>query len=353
VKKILITTGGTGGHVIPAEIIAEHLTDKYEIYFSTDLRGQTYLEKNDNITVIDTPQLSLNFSFPFRLFKLFYLTIKSISFLKKKKIDKLISTGGYMSLPLCLGAKFLGLKIFLLEPNSTIGRANKFYLSFSEKIICYSENIINFPKKFDKKKIVIQPLVSKKFYEVEKKKNIGKKFCILISGGSQGAKIFDEILSNVIIDLGKIFSIKIIQQTKIENNENLKKLYNNNQIENQIFSFEKNFFNLINEADLCITRAGATSLAEISLMNKPFVAIPLPSAKDNHQMENAKIYEKLDCCWVLDQKLLNKDNIAKFLSNILEDKTDYMNKKKNLINLNYQNTWNDVNQKLREIIDEN
>ena len=63
---------------------------------------------------------------------------------------------------------------------------------------------------------------------------------------------------------------------------------------------------MINQSDLCITRGKHSSLAEISAMNKPFIAIPLPSAKDNHQMENAKFYEKKECCWVLDQKNLRK-----------------------------------------------
>ena len=68
-KKILITTGGTGGHVIPAQILGEHLKDKYKINFSTDLRGFKYLNSNENkILVIDTPKLNLNYLFPFKIF---------------------------------------------------------------------------------------------------------------------------------------------------------------------------------------------------------------------------------------------------------------------------------------------
>ena len=353
-KKILLTTGGTGGHVIPAEIIAEHLKDDYEINFSTDLRGHRYLKSNKNkIIIIDTPKLNLKFLFPFKFLKLFYLIFKSIFYLKKKKINKIISTGGYMSLPVCIGGKFLGLKIYLLEPNLTLGRANKFFLNFCEKIFCYSENLINFPKKFINKIEVINPLVAKKFYEVKKNDDLNNKFCFLVSGGSQGAKIFDEIIKEVIINLSKKHSIKIIQQTSIINIENLKNFYNTNNIENKIFNFEKNFINLINESDLCITRAGATSLAEISIMNKPFVAIPLPSAKDDHQAENAKFYKNAECCWVLNQKTLDKEKLTEVLLSILNDKSEYINKKTNLKKLNYQNTWNDINQKIKKVINEN
>jgi UDP-N-acetylglucosamine--N-acetylmuramyl-(pentapeptide) pyrophosphoryl-undecaprenol N-acetylglucosamine transferase len=354
VKKLLISTGGTGGHVIPAEIIGEHLKDIYEINFSTDLRGFDYFKSKKNKTVIiNSPRLNLDILFPLKIIKIFYLTIKSILFLKKEKIFLVISTGGYMSLPICIAAKILGLKIFLLEPNLILGKGNKFFLNFSKKIICYSNNIKNFPKKFISKLEIISPLVDKNFYEIKKKETINDIFCLLVAGGSQGAKIFDEIVKEAIVKLSKKHTIRVIQQTKIENKKNLQIFYEKFKVKNEIFHFEKNFYNLINQADLCITRAGATSLAEISIMNKPFIAIPLPTAKDDHQMENAKFYEAAGCCWVINQKTLDKDKLNIILDNILNKNSDYTDKKSNLKKLNYQNSWNDVNQKIKKIINEN
>jgi len=354
VKKILITTGGTGGHVVPAKIIEEHLKNCFEIYYSTDLRGLKYLSSGINKTkIIDTPKLNFSFYLPFNLIKLIYLIIQSILFLKKRKIEKVISIGGYMSIPVIIGAKILGLEIFLLEPNILLGRSNRLFLHISKKIFCYSDKLFNFPKKYLHKIQLIKPLVSKAFYQIEKKKDINNKFCFLISGGSQGAQIFDELIMKVMIDISKNFSIKIIQQTSSENIENLKNIYESKNIENKIFNFEEKFINLINMSDLCITRAGATSLAEISILNKPFIAIPLPTATDDHQMKNAQFYEKLGCCWVLDQRTLNKEKLLNILSNILKEKSDFIIKKSNLEKLNYKNSWNDVNQKLQKIINEN
>ena len=353
-KKILITTGGTGGHVIPAEIIGEHLQDIYDISFTTDIRGYKYLKsENRKIHIIDTPQLSLNLLFPLRLLKVFYLMFKSIFYLKKEKIDMIISTGGYMSLPVCISAKLLGIEIYLFEPNLILGRANKFFLNFSKKILCYSRNLKNFPLKFTHKIKLISPLVFKNFYEIKKKDSAHNIFCILISGGSQGAKIFDGTIKETIADLANEYPLKVIQQTNVKNIENLKNFYNMKKIENKIFNFEKNFINLINEADLCITRAGATSLAEISIMNKPFIAIPLPTAKDNHQMENAKFYENIGGCWVISQDKMNNQKMKEILLSILKDKSDFNKKKTNLKKLNYHNNWNDVNQNLKKIINEN
>ena len=259
-----------------------------------------------------------------------------------------------MSLPICIAAKLIGLKIYLLEPNLTLGRTNKFFLNFSKRIICYSSNIKNFPNEFVDKIEVIRPLVSKSFYELKKTNYLNKKnFCLLISGGSQGADIFDKLINKIIVNINNEYPIKVIQQTSNNNIENLKNFYNLNKIENKIFDFDNSFIDLINESDLCISRAGATSLAEISIMNKPFIAIPLPTAKDNHQMENAKFYEKAGCCWILNQKSLTQEILINLLFKIIKDKSDYNNKKDNLKKLNYQNSWNDVNQKLQKIINEN
>ena len=152
-KKIFISTGGSGGHVLPAITIYDHLKSSYEILISSDLRGLKYIDKeNYKPITINTPKLNNLFLLPFALTKVLFLTFKCLILLKKKKISILVSTGGYMSLPLCLAAKVLRIKIFLIEPNMVLGRANKFFLNFAEKLICYSKDLINLPKKFEHKK---------------------------------------------------------------------------------------------------------------------------------------------------------------------------------------------------------
>jgi UDP-N-acetylglucosamine--N-acetylmuramyl-(pentapeptide) pyrophosphoryl-undecaprenol N-acetylglucosamine transferase len=257
-----------------------------------------------------------------------------------------------MSLPLCIAAWILNIKIYLLEPNMVIGRANKFFLKFSKKIICYSENIINFPKKYKNKLNIINPLIRKKYYNKKSKENNNNKFTLIIIGGSQGAQIFDKILHESIIKVSKFKTLKVIHQTNQKNINNLKNLYLENKIDNNVFSYDQNLNLLIDQADLCITRSGASSLAEISLSKKPFIAIPLPSSKDNHQLENANYYKNKGCCWVFDQIDFDKKKFEDLLLNILSNKDEILIKKNNLEKLNYQNTWNNVNQNLLNIINE-
>jgi UDP-N-acetylglucosamine--N-acetylmuramyl-(pentapeptide) pyrophosphoryl-undecaprenol N-acetylglucosamine transferase len=353
-EKILISTGGSGGHVMPAITMCEHLKDNYDILISSDVRGLKYLDdKFYNILVLDTPNLNNFILLPLSILKVFFLTLRSLILLKKEKIQILISTGGYMSLPLCVAAKILNIKIYLLEPNMVIGRANKFFLKFCKKIICYSENIIGFPKEYKNKLKITNPLIRKKYYSKKLKENNIEKFTLIISGGSQGAQIFDKILHESIIEVSKIKPLKVIHQTNQKNIDALKNLYLKNKIDNTVFSFDQNLNLLIDQADLCITRSGASSLAEISLSKRPFIAIPLPSSKDNHQLENANYYKNKGCCWVVDQIDFNKKKFEDLLSKILNNKDEILLKKNNLEKLNFQNTWNNVNQNLLNIINEN
>ena len=109
---------------------------------------------------------------------------------------------------------------------------------------------------------------------------------------------------------------------------------------------------IINNSDVCITRSGASTLAELSLLNIPFIAVPLPNSKDDHQFENALFYKEKECCWMLNQDTF-EDNIEQLLNNILSDNSEFLQKKENLKKLNYKNTWTNVHQKILNIINEN
>ena len=354
-QKILITTGGSGGHVVPATILYEHLKDQFQVSMSTDYRGLKFLDKKKyNFEVFNVTPISKNFFFiPFQFFLIIYLIIKSIFFLKKRKIDLLISTGGYMSLPLCFASKILDIKLILFEPNMVLGRSNKFFIRFCEKIFCYSENIKNFPNKYKDKINVIPALLRKKFYEIEKAKDIDKQINLLVIGGSQGANIFDKLIKDSIITLSKKYNLKIYQQTNLINFKKLRLFYRENNINYQLFDFNEDISSLMIKTNLCITRAGASTLAELVFLNLPFVAIPLPTSKDNHQFENALFYRKIGCNWILNQNEIDDDKLVSKLVKIIDNKNEYLIKKKNMKNFSYQNTWNNINQEIIFVINEN
>ncbi len=355
-KKILISTGGTGGHVIPASIFFEHLKNDFDVYYMSDERGIKFLDiKKEKIKIINTPNLKKNiFLLPFNIFLILFLTIKSFFFIKKNKIQILISTGGYMSLPICISAKILNLKIYLFEPNMVIGRANLFYIKFSKKIFCYTYNIKKLPKKYFNKIILINSLLRKKFYSVKiNDKKIFDELRLLIVGGSQGAKFFDENIKDVVFNLSQKYKIKVYQQGNGKNFQNLKNFYSSKKINHEIFDFDENISKYILDSNLCITRAGASTLSELTFLNIPYLAIPYPFAKDNHQYENALFYKNNNCCWMIEQNNITNDLFTKKIVQIIENKDDYLEKKRNMKNFSYQNTWNKINEKIIQSLNEN
>ena len=354
-QRILISTGGSGGHVIPATILYEHLKDQFHVSMSTDYRGMRFLDRNEyNLEIFNITAISKNiFLLPFQFFSIIYLIIKSIFFLRKRRIDILISTGGYMSLPLCLASKILNIKIFLFEPNMVLGRSNKFFIKSCKKIFCYTDKIKNFPSKYMNKINIIPTLLRKKFYDVKKADGIDKNINLLIIGGSQGAKIFDTLIKSMTIKLSKKYYLKIYQQTNPVNFEELKKFYKDNNINCELFDFSEDISNFMSRSNICITRAGASTLAELVFLNLPCVAIPLPTAKDNHQFENANFYNRLGCNWILNQDEINEVNLSDKLISIIDNKEEYLEKKKQMKNLSYQNTWNNINLKIISTINEN
>jgi UDP-N-acetylglucosamine--N-acetylmuramyl-(pentapeptide) pyrophosphoryl-undecaprenol N-acetylglucosamine transferase len=354
-QRILISTGGSGGHVVPATILYEHLKDQFHVSMSTDYRGMKFLNKNKyNLDIFNVPPISKNvFLLPFQFFFIIYLITKSIFFLKKKKINILISTGGYMSLPFCLASKILNIRLFLFEPNMVLGRSNKFFIKSCENIFCYSDKIKNFPNKYINKINVIPSLLRKKFYETKKADKIDGHIILLVIGGSQGAKIFDSLIKTSIIELSKKYNLKIYQQTDLENFENFENLYVDNNIDYELFNFNEDISHLMSRANICLTRAGASTLAELVFLNLPFVAIPLPTSKDNHQFENAIFYNKIGCNWILNQNEISNETITNKLVKIIDNKDEYLVKKMNMKNFSYQNTWNNINQKIISVINEN
>ena len=117
-----------------------------------------------------------------------------------------------------------------------LGRSNKIFIKYCNKIFCYSDKIKNFPDKYKNKISTIYPLVRKEFYETHKLEKTDEKTNILIIGGSQGAKLFDTIIHSI-KEISKKYKIKIYQQTNTNNFKQLKNYYSSNTIENEIFDF--------------------------------------------------------------------------------------------------------------------
>ena len=355
-KKILISTGGSGGHVLPAINLYEHLKKDFDVKLYTDVRGAKYIPNEINKTIFDVKQAPEKiYLLPIKIIFLFYAFIKFIIHLSKNKFDIVISTGGYMSLPIVLAAKIYNIKIFLFEPNSIIGRSNKFLLNFSSKIMCYDKDLKGLDKKYINKVIWIYPILNKQFYNKNISNNIKNDILrILIIGGSQASLFFTKHLKNEIIELSLKYKIGVTQQlSQGFDANNYKKDYDHNNIDNNLFFFKENFLCKNSNFDIAITRSGASALAELSHLNIPFIAIPFPHATDNHQFLNAKKYAELNCCWILEEKNFKSGDISKLINQIMFNKKEYLEKKNNLKKLNDNQTWENINIELKKVLNDN
>ena len=355
-KKILISTGGSGGHVIPALNFYEHLKENNEVYLTSDLRGLRFIDtKIYKNKIINVPDIKKNiFKFPLNLILFFISIIKSFLYLRQNKIDKIISTGGYMTFPICIASIFTRSKLFLFEPNMVLGRSNLFFLKQCKKIFCYSNTIKKFPSKYVTKKKIIYPVLNKKSYvsRTYLKTNLDQKV-LLIIGGSQGAKFFQTELKNTLNRLSKKFNLFIYHQTSKENFQELETFYKKNKIEFKLFDFERYLDSIFIKTDFCITRAGASTLAELVFFEVPFLAIPFPYSKDDHQLYNAKYYKDNNCCWTLQQNEIPHENLFEVISNILDDKKNILQKKKAMSEFSSNNSWENNNKIITSTIYEN
>ena len=355
-KKILISTGGSGGHVIPALNFYEHLKENNEVFLTSDLRGLKFIDsKIYNNKIIDVPDLKKNIiKIPLNLLFFLISIFKSFFYLKQNKIDKIISTGGYMTFPICIASIFTRSKLFLYEPNMVLGRSNLFFLKQCKKIFCYSNSIRKFPLKYIGKIEIINPVLNKKSYLLkndQKKPSDQKVF--LIIGGSQGAKFFQTELKNVLNNLSKRFNLFVYHQTNRENFKDLEIFYKQNSITFQLFDFERYLESILLKTDFCITRAGASTLAELVFFEVPFLAIPFPYSKDDHQLFNAKHYKQNNCCWMLEQKEIPQKNLFEIITNILDDNKNLQLKKKAMKEISSKNTWENNNKIIIKTINEN
>tara|TARA_B100001029_G_C15006875_1_gene421697 strand:- start:109 stop:1197 length:1089 start_codon:yes stop_codon:yes gene_type:complete len=308
-KKIVIATGGTGGHVLPALSLSNYLKNNYEIEIFSDKRGLKYFKNTENVKVIKAGSIFNKnlFKTIINLNKIFFSVISCFFYFKKNKPDIVFGMGGYSSFPACLASYLLKVPIIIYENNLVIGRANKVLLPFVSKILLSTNNISGIKKKYEKKILISGYLLRDEIFELENINNTGNndQLSILIFGGSQSAKIFGEKVTDTIVQCNKKnIKFKIHQQCLEEQMDEIKKIYSDNKINFKLFSFAEKLSDHYKIADLAITRSGASSIAELINLRIPFIAIPLPSSADNHQLKNANNFQKKGYCFLIEEKFI-------------------------------------------------
>jgi UDP-N-acetylglucosamine--N-acetylmuramyl-(pentapeptide) pyrophosphoryl-undecaprenol N-acetylglucosamine transferase len=295
IKKVIISGGGTGGHIYPAISIANAMKEidpSLEFLF-VGAEGKMEMEKvpKAGFNIIGLPivgiqrtQVWKNIFFPFKLIKSLW---QSVQIIKQFKPDVAVGVGGYASGPLLLAARFLGIPYYIQEQNSFAGITNKVLAAKAQHIFVAYPGMEKF---FPAEKITLSgnPVRKDLINAAGKKAEAAAHFhldpakkTILIIGGS----INQGILAG--LDRMEEADVQLIWQTGIAFESTAKQAcatHKNTFVAAFIYEMDLAYA----MADLVISRAGASSVSEICLIGKASILVPLPSAAEDHQTENAK-----------------------------------------------------------------
>lgn len=342
--RVIFACAGTGGHVNPAIAIANIIKKREKnveiLFIGTEHGLENKLVKNSgyNIKHISTGKIIR--SITLKNVKAVTKNLKGIkeakNIIKEFKPDLVIGTGGYICGPVMLAAKKYNIPYILHESNAFPGvaikllakKATKVMIGFEDarKRLKNRENIVytGTPAKFNEE--TIECLSQKDCLENMNLSNINKKI-IFVTCGSQGAqKVNTVVLDMVKKYLSENYYIVLVTGEKnyddvISQKESIEKELGKDlseyiKIEKFIYDMDK----MYKAVDMCITRAGAMTITELSLAGKPSILIPLPTAAENHQLYNAKVLEGVDAAKIIEQKDLNEESLNETINDIINNK---------------------------------
>ncbi len=311
-NKILIATGGTGGHVFPAYSLAKNfIKNDYLVEIVTDRRGFKYLNKNKDIkftinnsaTIFKKNIINLFLS----IFEVFFSYIRSLEILYRSKPMVVFGMGGYASFPVCAAARTLNIPFIIYENNIQIGKSNKYLLPFAAKIFVAYQDLVGIKNKYKNKIVFTGNIIREEILNFKKKNQfIPEVLNILVLGGSQAAKSFGDFLPKIFEQCNKEnIKIKIFQQCIESQNNKLKEEYENLKINYELFNFTNNILEYFSRVELVITRSGSSITAELISCKIPFICIPYPHSAESHQEKNATYFEKKGYSFLIKEKEIN------------------------------------------------
>lgn len=325
-KEIILTAGGTGGHVFPALAMAKKFCQEgYKVHFFTDLRGVGYITDSHDLQVHIVPVMGLGkTSLLLKIYGYFSLLpslLMCIYGMLKIKPLFVMGFGGYPAFPCLLAAKLTKTAIVLHEQNSFIGRVNRYFIDYSKALLLGFETTKNLTDLQKNKSFYVGVPVRQAIHNVRHCTFMQsqEKFKILVLGGSQGASVFAQIIPKAMELLPDAMKEKIIliQQCRSADFEHLKNIYDEIGIEHSISEFIDDVDEQLKDTSLIISRAGASTVAESIASARPALLVPLPSAMENHQFFNADYLAEKGGAWAIDQNQLTAQKLADFIEKLI------------------------------------
>lgn len=355
--RVIISAGGTGGHIYPALAIINKIKEcepnSEFLYIGTDNRMEKDLIPSFGIKYEALHVTGFKRKLSLDNFKTLsnFLNArkKCINIIKEFNPDVVIGCGGYVTAPVIWASHKLGKKTFIHEQNSVVGLANKYLSYFVDKVgVSFEETIKDFPKNkasltgnpCSEKAINVKP-AEKKDFDLTKNKKL-----VLIVMGSLGSRTINDELANN-IDKFKDKDYEVLFVTGNGYYDKVKDIETPNNV--KIVPFIKELPTVMKVTDLMVSRAGASTIAEITALGVPTLFIPSPYVTNNHQFKNASVLVEKDAAILIEEKEFNIDNLIEKIDSILNNKKEYDKIKKNLSNLGINDSSNRIYKILKEL----
>jgi len=312
--SIVMTGGGTGGHLTIIKAVKEHLASETLIYVgSTKGQDKQWFGEDDTFSekyffetrgVVNQGALGKVKS----LFMMAKATLKSINILRTHKASVVLSVGGFSAAPMAFAAKLTSTPLVIHEQNAALGSLNKLLKPYATYFIS---------SYLEESPIKAYPIKQIFFDNAHVRKELKT---IIFLGGSQGARAINNLALEIAPTL-KEKGIKIIHQAGVNNIEEVENAYKALGIEAEVFGFTTKLADYMNEADFAIARSGASTLWELSATAVPTLYIPYPYAAKDHQYYNAQFLVKKELAWLMREKEIVIDNVLKLLDEDLSQKS--------------------------------
>lgn len=323
--KVIISAGGTGGHIYPAisiiNKIKEYDKNAKFLYIGTTDRMEHEIIPKENIPYlgIEMKGLSKNILKTVHSLKLLFKSIKIVKEeIKKFNPDIVIGVGGYVTFPVIYEAKKLGYKTLIHEQNSIPGKSNKILSKYADIIAVSLPGSMKYFSK-DKTFLTGNPRSSEAYLAKPiNKQELGltkDKKLVLIVMGSLGSFTINEELLKIVPK----FESKEYEVLLVTGNNYYDKYKDINVSNVKIVKYLNNMLNILKSCDLIVTRAGASTIAEITSIGLPSILVPSPYVANNHQFYNAMELVDAKAALLLEEKDFNADNLLKQIDLIIND----------------------------------
>jgi UDP-N-acetylglucosamine--N-acetylmuramyl-(pentapeptide) pyrophosphoryl-undecaprenol N-acetylglucosamine transferase len=328
-RKFMLMAGGTGGHLFPAMALAQELVRRgHVVELMTDHRVESYgadfPASEIHIVPSATPSLSNPIKFITGGFRILRGIAVAFGKLRKSKPHCVIAFGGYPTFPPFLAANLQGIPGILHEQNSVMGRANRALARFAD-VLAMSFAQTKFADGFGLEKVLtgnpmrdrVRAVAGRPYPALDQKGPIR----LVVTGGSQGARILSDVVPLAIALLPESLRgrLVIVQQTRAEDIERVTDSYRQSRTNVEIAPFFGDLPERIANAHLVICRAGATTIAELAVIGRPAILIPLPGALDADQKHNALFLQQGGGGWMEEQAALTPQTLASRLVTLLSD----------------------------------